>query len=140
MLNNWNGPGGINTYCHVSDYIATTFYNSDATQTTYQVDIKFVVNRHKSSSTIFSQELCNEPCCHGCDSSVIHYWASITSAYIKSLDSMHMVTLGDEGWACGGGDGHSYAEGVDLVKNLAISTLDHGIFHMYPNQWGYNYN
>ena len=54
-----------------------------------------------------------------------------------------MVTLGDEGWLCGGGDGsyaYSCAEGVDFAKNLGISTLDYGTFHMYPDQWGYNYS
>jgi mannan endo-1,4-beta-mannosidase len=50
---------------------------------------------------------------------------------------MHMVTLGDEGWLYGGGDGsyaYSCAEGVDVAKNLAISTLDYGTFHVYPDQ------
>jgi len=54
-----------------------------------------------------------------------------------------MVTLGDEGWLCGGGDGsyaYSCAEGVDFAKNLAISTLDYGTSHIYPDQWGYNYS
>lgn len=57
-----------------------------------------------------------------------------------------MVSLGDEGWlppSYVGGDG-SYAysgyEGVDFVKNLAISTIDYGTFHMYPDQWGYSYS
>jgi mannan endo-1,4-beta-mannosidase len=56
-----------------------------------------------------------------------------------------MVTLGDEGWlspADGYGDSsyaHSAYEGVDFVKNLQIRTLDYGVFHMYPDQWGYNY-
>jgi mannan endo-1,4-beta-mannosidase len=74
----------------------------------YQAYIAFVVNRYKSSSAIFSWELCNEQQCHGCDNSVIYNWASKTSAYIKSPDRQHMVTLGDEGWLCGGGD-DSYA-------------------------------
>ena len=51
------------------------------------------------------------------------------------------MTLGDEGWLCSGGDG-SYAygcgEGVDFQKNLGISTLDYGTFHLYPDSWGYN--
>lgn len=55
-----------------------------------------------------------------------------------------MVALGDEGWLTPPlGDG-SYAysgyEGVDFVKNLAITTLDYGTFHLYPEQWGYDYN
>lgn len=36
--------------------------------------------------------------CHGCNTSVIYDWATSVSEYIKSLDSRHMVTLGDEGW------------------------------------------
>ena len=142
MLNNWDDLGGINTYCNVFNCNATTFYTTPAAQTAYQNYIQFIVNRYKSSSAIFSWELCNEPRCHGCSSSVIYDWASTTSAFIKSLDDSHMVTLGDEGWLCGGGDGsyaYSCGEGVDFQKNLGISTLDYGTFHLYPDQWGYNY-
>ena len=61
-----------------------------------------------------------------------------------------MVTLGDEGWLTSTSANtvpnyeQSYAytgyEGVDFQANLAIKTLDYGTFHMYPNQWGYNYS
>ena len=142
MLNNWNDLGGINTYCNYFGCNATTFFTNTAAQAAYKNYIKFIVNRYKSSPAIFSWELCNEPRCHGCDSSVITTWASETSAYIKSLDPTHMVTLGDEGWFCSGGDGsyaYSCAEGVDFEKNLQVSTLDYGTFHQYPDQWGYNY-
>jgi mannan endo-1,4-beta-mannosidase len=76
---------------------------------------------------------------------VVTNWATGISQYIKSIDPGHMVTLGDEGWLApkdGYGDG-SYAygggEGVDFTANLNISTLDYGVFHLYPNSWGYNY-
>jgi mannan endo-1,4-beta-mannosidase len=143
MLNNWSDLGGINTYCNVFGCNATTFYTNAAAQKAYQAYIAFVVNRYKPSSATFSWELCNEPRCHGCDSSVIYNWALTTSGYIKSLDSKHMVALGDEGWLCGGGDGsyaYSCAESVDFAKNIGIATLDYGAFHMYPDQWGYNYS
>jgi mannan endo-1,4-beta-mannosidase len=88
-------------------------------------------------------ELCNELRCKGCDPSIITKWASDTSAYIKSLDSTHYVTIGDESWFCNKGiaDGsyvYGCAEGVDLVTNGQIPTLDQGVFHVYPDQWGYN--
>lgn len=143
MLNNWDDLGGINSYCNVFGCNATTFYTDADAQQAYQNYIEFIVNRYKSSSAIFSWELCNEPRCAGCETSIIYDWASSTSAYIKSLDSDHMVALGDEGWLCGGGDGsyaYSCAEGVDFQKNLGISTLDYGTFHLYPDQWGYNYS
>ena len=143
MLNNWNDLGGINTYTAAFGGTATSFFTDVKSQTAYKNYISFIVNRYKNSGAIFAWELCNEPRCHGCDSSVITNWASDVSAYIKSIDSQHMVTLGDEGWFYPPeGDGsyaYSGAEGVDFTKNLAIKTIDYGTFHMYPDQWGYNF-
>ena len=142
LLNNWDDLGGINTYCNYFGCNATTFYTNAAAQDAYKNWISVIVNRYKNSSAVFSWELCNEPRCHGCDKSIISTWAADTSAYIKSLDPNHMVTLGDEGWFCSGGDGsyaYSCGEGVDFEANLQISTLDYGTFHQYPDQWGYNY-
>ncbi|KAL8694581.1 MAG: hypothetical protein Q9218_000763 [Villophora microphyllina] len=146
LLNNFDDLGGINTYTNVFGGTHASFYTNTKSQAAYQNYIKFIVNRYKSSTAIFSWELCNEPRCSGCASSVITNWATTTSKFIKSLDPNHMVSLGDEGWlqpSFPGGDG-SYAysgyEGVDFVKNLAIPTIDYGTFHMYPEQWGYNYS
>ena len=143
MLNNWGDLGGIATYTTAFGGNATSFYTDAKSQAAYRNYISFIVNRYKNTNAIFAWELCNEPRCHGCDTSVIYNWASETSAFIKSLDPSHMVTLGDEGWmAPPTGDGsyaYSGAEGVDFIKNLGISTLDYGTFHMYPDQWGYNF-
>ena len=145
FLNNWGDYGGIAAYSTAFGTNATTFFTSATAQAAYRSYIKTIVTRYKSSSAIFAWELCNEPRCHGCDSSVITKWATSTSEYIKSLDAGHMVTLGDEGWlapADGVGDGsyaYSGAEGVDWVANLKIKTLDYGVLHLYPNSWGYNY-
>ena len=141
LLNNWDDLGGINTYTNAFGGSHTSFYADPASQQAYRNYVSFIVNRYKSSPAIFSWELCNEPRCSGCATSIITDWATSTSAFIKGLDPNHMVSLGDEGWLVPpSGDG-SYAysgyEGVDFAKNLAISTLDYGTFHMYPDQWGY---
>jgi mannan endo-1,4-beta-mannosidase len=140
--NNWDSYGGMPAY--MSYYNLNTdqdWYQSSEAQATYQSYIKAVVSRYSSSSAIFAWELMNEPRCHGCDTSVITSWANTTSAYIKSLDSTHMVTLGDEGWAPSAGDG-SYPftteEGIDFAANLQIPTLDYGTAHLYPSSWGVN--
>ncbi|KKY18530.1 putative b-mannanase [Phaeomoniella chlamydospora] len=140
MLNNWDDLGGINTYCAVFGCNETTFYTNTDAQAAYKNYVKFIVQRYQSSTAVFAWELCNEPRCHGCNSSVIYEWASDISEYIKSLDSSHMVALGDEGWLCSGGDGYAYScgEGVDFALNLEIPTLDYGTFHLYPDTWGYN--
>lgn len=142
LLNNWDSLGGINIYSAYFGCNATTFYTDENAQTAYRNYISFIINRYKYSPAIFAWELCNEPRCEGCPSSIIYDWAASTSAYIKSLDPFHLVALGDEGWLCSGGDGsyaYSCANGVDFALNIKIPTLDYGTFHLYPNQWGYNY-
>ncbi|KAL8995225.1 MAG: hypothetical protein Q9169_004989 [Polycauliona sp. 2 TL-2023] len=148
LLNNFDALGGINTYTNVYGGTHNSFYTNTRAQAAYKNYIRFIVNRYKSSPAIFSWELCNEPRCSGCDSSIITKWASDISAYIKSLDANHMVSLGDEGWLTATSAStipnyeQSYAytgyEGVDWQKNLAIKTLDFGTVHMYYDQWGYN--
>ena len=143
LLNNFDSLGGINTYTAAFGGNSTSFYTDEKCQYAYKNYIRFIVERYKASSAIFAWELCNEPRCQGCPSSTITNWASDISAYIKSLDSSHMVSLGDEGWFYPPeGDG-SYAysgdEGVDFIQNLGIKTLDYNTFHLYPDQWGYNF-
>lgn len=114
-------------------------YTDTTSQQVYRDYIKLLVDRYKCSPAIFAWELANEPRCNGCPISTIYAWAKGTSAYIKSLDSKHMVTLGDECWFAPPdsiGDGsyaYSGAEGVDFVLNLGISTMDYGTFHLYPD-------
>ncbi|KUI72905.1 Mannan endo-1,4-beta-mannosidase B [Cytospora mali] len=150
FVNNWSDYGGIAAYTAAFGGNATEWFTDATSQKVYRNYINVLVNRYKASSAIFAWELANEPRCNGCATSVITKWASDTSAYIKSLDGSHMVTLGDEGWfapadssVIEGYDGsyaYSGSEGVDWVANLKIPTLDYGTFHMYPNSWGYNYS
>ena len=142
LLNNFNDLGGINDYTTAFGCNHTAFYTDDTCQTAYKRYIRFIVERYKHSTAVFSWELCNEPRCSGCSTSIITDWATDISAYIKSLDHRHLVAIGDEGWLTPpAGDG-SYAysgyEGVDFAKNLAIKTIDYGTFHSYPEYWGYD--
>lgn len=142
LLNNWDDLGGINVYSNALGCSHESFFSDAKCQSALKTYIKFIVNRYKKSNAVFAWELCNEPRCQGCKTSVITDWASSISAYIKSLDSKHLVALGDEGWLTApSGDG-SYAyqgtEGIDFAANLAIKTIDYGTFHAYPDSWGYN--
>lgn len=88
-----------------------------------------------------------------CTTSTITNWASTISAYIKSIDSNHLVALGDEGffndpsnpsypyqWVSkdsrysiplnGIGCLCRGSEGIDFDANLKVSTLDFGTFHV----------
>ncbi|KAK6540266.1 hypothetical protein TWF694_009079 [Orbilia ellipsospora] len=142
FVNNWGDYGGIQAYSNYYGTNATNWYTSAPAQKQYQAYIKAVVRRYKHSNAIFAWELANEPRCHGCPFDVIYNWAKTTSEYIKSLDSRHMVTLGDEGWLNGGGDGsypYQGTEGIDFELNLSIDTLDFGVFHLWPHAWSIPY-
>jgi len=147
FVNNWSDYGGIPAYNVAFGGNGSTWFTDPQSQSVYKAYVKTIVNRYSSSSAIFAWELGNEPRCHLCPTSVLTNWATQISAFIKSLDPTHLVTLGDEGWfdpstAATIGDG-SYAysgeEGVSFVNNLKIPTLDYGVFHLYPDSWGYNY-
>lgn len=108
-----------------------------------------MVTRFKDSPAIMAWELANEPRCgadgtrnlprspDGCNPKVIAAWIEEMSAYIKSLDPDHLVTWGGEGgfniqsddWAYNG------ADGGDFDHELAIKTIDFGVFHSYPDWW-----
>ncbi|KAK8114769.1 fungal cellulose binding domain-containing protein [Apiospora kogelbergensis] len=142
FVNNWDDYGGIAAYVRAFGGSKTSWYTNTAAQAQYRKYVQAVVSRYANSPAIFAWELANEPRCNGCSTDVIYNWAASTSAYVKSLDPNHMVTLGDEGMGLPG-DGsypYQYGEGTDFVKNLGIKTLDFGTFHMYPDHWGTNYN
>lgn len=104
----------------------TSWYTDTASQAQYRTYIKAVVSRYITSTAVFAWELANEPRCQGCSTDVIYKWASDTSAYIKSLDSNHMVTLGDEGFNPSAGDGsypYQTSEGMPPMTVLVQSTF-----------------
>lgn len=138
-MNNWGDYGGMPAYNSFYGTSKTTWYTDSRVQTQYKAYISAVVSRYKSSDAVFAWELANEPRCNGCSPSVITQWATTISAYIKSLDSTHLVTLGDEGFMNGGGDGsypYTTGEGIDFAANLKVPNLDFGVFHLYPASWG----
>lgn len=142
FVNNWTDYGGMAAYMKFYGGTANPdWYASSAIQAQYKTYIKAVVSRYTTSKAIFAWELANEPRCNGCNTNVIYNWAASTSAYIKSLDPNHMVTMGDEGFGINvGSDGsypYSYGEGSNFTMNLGIKTLDFGTFHLYPSSCQY---
>ncbi|KAJ9136550.1 Glycoside hydrolase family 5 protein [Pleurostoma richardsiae] len=142
FVNNWDDFGGVTAYTTAFGGSHQDWFTNAAAQGQYRAYIKEIVSRYKSSPAVFAWELMNEPRCNGCDTDVIYDWAAATSAYVKSLDPSHMVTLGDEGFGLPGNTTYpyTYAEGLDFVKNLDITTLDFGTFHLYPEYWNQPYD
>lgn len=95
FVNNWSDYGGMAAYVTAFGGSQTSWYTNIAAQTAYRAYIKAVVSRYIDSPAVFAWELANEPRCKGCDTSVLYNWIKSTSAYIKALDSKHMVAIGD---------------------------------------------
>ncbi|PPQ65193.1 hypothetical protein CVT24_011377 [Panaeolus cyanescens] len=153
LTNNWADYGGMDVY--VKQILGSNnhdlFYTDSKVKTAFKNYIKTFVGRYVNEPTIMAWELSNEPRCRGssgtstgtCTTTTITNWAKEISAYIKSIDSNHLVALGDEGFFNQpNGPNYPYqgSEGVDFDANLQISTLDFGTFHAYPEPWGQSAN
>jgi len=153
LTNNWSDYGGMDVYVSqiASGGTHDVFYTNANIITAFKKYISGFVGHYVNEQGILAWELANEPRCGGssgspsssCTVKTITTWATTISAYIKSIDSNHLVGLGDEGWFNDPGNAlypYQGAEGIDFVANLAISSLDFGTFHLYPESWGQSAN
>lgn len=144
----WNGgdsvpypssavPGSWSTYMKYTDQ----FYTNKAAVEAFRQHIKVMLNRknnysgilYKEDPTIMAWQLANEP--RG-GSSVeertnLINWIHETSAYIKSLDSNHMVTTGSEGSV-----GHHWII-EDFEKANNCKSIDYLTYHLWPQNWSW---
>jgi mannan endo-1,4-beta-mannosidase len=151
FINNWKDFGGMDKYVEWTGASGhDAFYTNEACKTAYKNYIKYFLNRtnsytgvkYKDDPTIMTWELGNEPRCKSDATGVTLYnWAKEMSEYIKSLDSKHLVALGDEGFFKRDGAKYNWdwnytgGEGVDWDKLVSISTIDYGTYHLYPDGW-----
>ncbi|KAJ7512588.1 glycoside hydrolase superfamily [Mycena galericulata] len=150
LTNNWSDYGGMDVYAAQllgSGQFHDVFYTNPTIIAAFKTYVQAVVTRYVNEPTIMAWELANEPRCAGssttasptCNNTVITTWASTMSAFIKSIDSNHLVAIGDEGFFNDPGNfdyPYSGTIGIDFAANMKISTLDFGTFHMYPGSWG----
>ena len=132
------------------------FYTNETIKGWYKNYVKTLLNhenvytgvKYKDDPTVFSWELANEPRCEsdaGCEKNVVVNWAKEMSEYVKSIDSNHMLAVGDEGFYNYGyndfpeGD-HKYvyhgSSGMDFLQLTALPDIDFGTLHVYCDQWG----
>ncbi|KZV73344.1 glycoside hydrolase family 5 protein [Peniophora sp. CONT] len=149
LTNNWSDYGGSDVY--VTQLLGAGqphdfFYTNATVVAAYKNYVKTFVTRYANEPTILAWELMNEPRCSGssssasssCTPATITTWAADMSAFIKSIDKNHMVSVGDEGFFNEPGNSNFLYAGIFGVDSTAltnISTIDFGTFHMYPFSW-----
>ena len=167
LNNNWEWSGGMNQYVEWSPTTNKTlykdqwgqgayhnqFYTDANCQADFQYFINTIVNRvntaypvgsqptYKDDPAIFSWELANEPRYKDSNQSVLNTWIDSTAAYIKSLDSNHMVTTGSEGFfnrtSTGDWWDNPATTGTDFVANHQSANIDYATVHIWPFNWGW---
>gem|GEM_PF-155075 len=146
VLNNyWHWSGGMAQYVswyenssipYPGDWgvfmaYSAKFYGYAQCQTWYRNHIQTIINRtnpytgqkYRDDPTVFSWELANEP------RSYPDAWIDDTAAYIKSLDSNHLVTTGSEGnlpWHI-----------EDFIETHNGPDIDYTTIHIWPQNWGW---
>ncbi len=148
LTNNWHEFGGMDQYLAwygLSSH--AEFYGSPRVREAYKAWAEHLVSRvntltgraYRDDPTIFAWELANEPRGDtGTPSQVVTRWAGEMSSYLKSIDEHHLVAVGDEGFLAGPSEHWTYHadNGVDHRALTALSHVDYGTFHMYPETWG----
>lgn len=173
FTNYWEAFGGMGQYVKwyqmsqgksvgnskVDEKDTCDFYTNETIKGWYKDYIKTLLNHTNyytgeklmDSEAVFSWELSNEPRCtvdEFCKDDILYNWAKEMSAYVKSIDPYHMVSVGDEGFYNLGyqeaarqdlpSSAYSGYYGVDFNKLMTIDTVDFGTPHMYVDQWGFD--
>lgn len=118
------------------------FSVNDSAKTMFANHVRTVVSRtntvtgkpYKEDPAIFSWQICNEPRCFVSSDSVkteFTKWLHSTAALIKSIDSNHMVSTGNEG---------TYGCEMDRDLYMKIHSspdIDYLTIHIWPLNWSW---
>ncbi|KAF8008223.1 hypothetical protein BT93_K2024 [Corymbia citriodora subsp. variegata] len=156
LVNNWHDFGGRKQYAQWARNSGQSLNNDDEFFTNsvikgyYKDHIKAVLTRmntitgvaYKDDPTIFAWELMNEPRCQSDPSGKsLQDWVSEMAAYVKSIDSNHMLEVGLEGFYGQSVQGKQqinpggWLVGTDFISNNQVPQVDFATAHMYPDQW-----
>jgi len=157
FTNNWNAFGSADQYVRWANGQYHDQFFTDATiKTWFKNWISHLLNRtnsytgvqYKNDPTIMTWELANEPRCKytdayptsgTCTTQILTEWADEISTYVKTIDSNHLVSVGDEGFFCDPASTdwtENCNEGVDTVAFAGLQNIDVMSYHLYPELWG----
>jgi mannan endo-1,4-beta-mannosidase len=158
LVNNWDDYGGMNQYVawdatYGSAPYASAhddFYTDADTKQWFKDHIFAILNRvntyngvtYKDDPTVFAWELANEPRAQSdWTGDKLNGWITEMSAYVKSIDSSHLLTTGEEGFY-DEGSGAWYrngSQGTDFLRNHQLGDIDFCTVHVYPDHWSFDY-
>lgn len=161
FINFWDQLGGVcqyNTWAGATDPSTNMefFLSNSQTQAWYRDYISMLLNRtntvtgiaYKDEPAILGWQIMNEGRNSGKDAAILRDWYQDIARYIKSIDSNHLVSTGEEGFDEGTPAVYSIdqysntytlraKEGTSYVLNTAIPEIDFGNAHWYPSEYGF---
>ncbi|XP_045807817.1 mannan endo-1,4-beta-mannosidase 4-like [Trifolium pratense] len=155
LVNNWKTFGGKSKYVEWARQRGENiiseddFFTHPVVKQYYKNHVKTMLTRkntingllYKDDPTIFAWELINQPRYENDTSGKsIQNWVSEMAAYVKSIDSNHLLEIGLEGFY---GETtsqklfnpNSTQVGTDFISNNQIPEIDFATIHIYPDQW-----
>lgn len=153
FTDNWPMFGGADEYVRWSSTAETheDFYTDAETREMYKNHVKTIIQRKNTINgrvygedpTILGWNLMNEPRCQDCPKA-IQDWIEEMAPYVKSLDSNHLLTVGQEGFYST--SNKTYAnpqgagrwpekEGQDFINNHSPEEIDFLTIHSWVDNW-----
>jgi len=137
------GPGSAGAAAH------DEFYTNNCTREIYKRYVTYFLNRtntltgvkYKDDPAIFAWQLANEPRARSDQTGqVLYNWVSEMSTHIKSIDSNHLLTTGEDGFYLNKGSNWKYNgyDGQDFISHHQIPTIDFASYHLYL--WDISFN
>ena len=146
LVNYWPDFGGMDRYTAWYGLgNRAEFYTNSNTRRAYRDWVTHVLTRtnslngveYRNDPAVMAWELTNEARCDF-GPAVLLSWTAEMAAHLKSVDSNHLVAMGDEGlfrragsrdWAYDG------RHGSDFEALLGVPEIDFGTFHLYGDTW-----
>ncbi|KAL4437982.1 hypothetical protein ABPG77_004203 [Micractinium sp. CCAP 211/92] len=151
---NWTPAGGVDYYANATGLDHNAFFSSPAPKALFKKYIAAIVGRkstitgraYSEDPTIMAWDLINEPVCRDCPPGTIAGWVREMAAYVKGLDSKHLLTVGEEGFYSttkasvpsnpGYPDTHWAEEwNQDFVVDHSDPNIDFAAMHIWPDLW-----
>ena len=145
LVNYWDDLGGMRLYlkwlCIAGD--VEEFYRAPAARVAYRNWVQSVLTRRNSRTNryyfeepaILAWELANEPRCEiPGGRELLLDWVGEMCRFVKTLDSNHLLAVGDEGYLVRAGAPdhlHDGRHGVDTEALLNFGEIDFGGIHFY---------
>ncbi|CAN0885049.1 Mannan endo-1,4-beta-mannosidase 1, partial [Linum grandiflorum] len=122
------------------------FYTNPVIRGYYKNHIKTVLTRvntitsvsYKDDPTIFAWELMNEPRSNDYSGALVQNWVHEMAAYLKSIDSCHMLEVGLEGFygpSKRNLNPNNWLFGTDFLSNNQLPFIDFATTHLYADFW-----